>query len=71
MIDSIRRAAAGYEPVLVASIVGAVVALLAGVGIPQVTNYSDQVNAVLTFLAFIAPIVAGGVARSKVTPVKA
>lgn len=70
MIDAIRRAAAGYEPVLVASIVGAVVALLVGVGVPQVTDWTDEADAVLTFLAFIAPIVAGGVARAKVTPTK-
>ena len=69
-IDTIRNAAAGYEPVLVASIVGAIVALLVGVGIPQVTSLSDEVDAVLTFLAFLAPIVAGGVARAKVVTVK-
>lgn len=67
MFDKIKEIAAGYEPALVASIVAAVFVLAAGLGV-TLAQWSDEADAVLTFLAFIAPILAGGYTRSKVTP---
>lgn len=65
----VRSAAGGYEPAVVSSIVAASFVLAAGLGI-TVGDLPEKANAVLTFLAFIAPIVAGKVTRSRVRTVK-
>ncbi len=67
MLSKLREIAAGYEPALVASIVAAVFTLSAGLGI-SLANYSAQVDAILAFLAFAAPLAAGRYVRAKVTP---
>lgn len=59
---------AGYEPVRVRAFVGAVLVLLASFGIGS-GGFPPQVDAVLAFLAFVVPILAGELARRKVTPV--
>lgn len=69
LITLIRRAAAGYEPAVVASVAAAFFVLLAGLGI-TVGDFPDKVNAILTFVAFVAPILGGAATRAKVTPTK-
>jgi hypothetical protein len=61
--------AAGYEPVMARTIVAAFFVMLAGAGIGS-GSLPPAVEAVLGFLAIIAPIVAGKLAREKVTPVE-
>lgn len=61
----VRAAAGGYEPAVVSSVVAAAFVLAAGLGI-TVGDLPEKVNAGLTFLAFVAPLVAGKVTRSKV-----
>lgn len=68
MLDKIRQIAAGYEPALVASFVAALFTLAAGLGI-AVGDLPAKVDAVLTFIAFAAPVIAGIHTRSKVTPI--
>ena len=68
-IEKIRRAAAGYEPALVSAIVAAGFTLAAGLGL-IVGSLPEQVDAVLTFVAFVAPILAGTYTRAKVSPLK-
>lgn len=68
-LDWIDAAADGYEPALVTSIVTAIFTLAAGLGL-TVGDLPAKANVVLTFLAFIAPIIGGAITRSKVTPTK-
>lgn len=67
-LDFIRRAAAGYEPAVVKSIVAAVFLLAAELGI-QTGDLPQKVDAVLRFLQFAAPLIAGISIRANVTPV--
>jgi len=60
-------AASGYEPAVVASVAAAAFTLAAGLGL-AVGDLPQKVNAVLAFLAFVAPLIAGAVTRAKVTP---
>lgn len=69
IITRIRAAAAGYEPALASSILAAGLTLAAGLGL-VVGDFPEKANAILTFIAFLAPIVAGAYTRSKVIPVK-
>lgn len=69
MLAYVRSAAAGYEPAVVSSVVAAAFVLAAGLGI-TVGDLPEKANAVLTFLAFVAPLVAGRVTRGKVRTVK-
>ena len=59
-----------YEPVLAAQIVGALFVLAAGLGLRQVDSLKDEADAILTFLAFGVPLVAGTYSRSKVAPIE-
>jgi hypothetical protein len=68
VLDFIRRAAAGYEPAVVASVAAAVFLLAAELGI-QTGDLPEKVDAVLRFAQFIAPLIAGVGIRQKVTPV--
>ncbi len=63
----IRRAAAGYEPVVASQIVAAFFTLCAGLGI-VVGDLPNKVNAVLAFAGVVLPMIAGAYARQKVTP---
>jgi len=68
IINFIRDAAAGYEPVVAAQAVAAVFTLLAGLGI-AVAGWSDKADAVLAFVGVVAPLIAAGYSRAKVSPV--
>ena len=58
----------GYEPALVRSVAVAVFVMLAAFGIGT-GNLPVQVEALLTFAAFIVPLVGGVLIRAKVSPV--
>lgn len=64
----VHNAIAGYEPVMVRSLVVAFFALLATFGIGT-GNLPSWAEGVLVFLAFVVPILAGKSARAKVSPV--
>jgi hypothetical protein len=66
----IRNLLSGYEPALARSIVLAVFVLLGAFGLGS-GDLPPQAEAVLTFLAFVVPIVTGWLIRRKVTPVTA
>lgn len=66
-MNKFEQIIAGYEPVAVASVATAVFVLLAGLGI-AVGDLPDKVNAVLAFLAVMAPMLSGWLARMRVTP---
>lgn len=68
LINFIRRAAAGYEPVVAAQFVAAAFTLAAGLGL-AVGDLPEKVNALLAFVGVVAPIIAGAYSRQKVTPV--
>ncbi|MFC5676083.1 hypothetical protein [Aeromicrobium endophyticum] len=65
----VSNAIAGYEPVMVRSIVVAFFAMLASFGVGS-GALPAPVEGVLVFLAFVVPILAGRSARKKVTPVE-
>lgn len=68
-IAFIRDAVAGYEPTVVRSLVVAVFVLLAsfGIGSGELPAWAEGV---LTFLAFVVPLIGGWLIRRKVIPVK-
>lgn len=66
-MGKVRDFATGYEPAVAAAVVAAVFTLFAGLGI-AVGDWDVKVNAVLAFVAFVAPLLAGGYTRGKVTP---
>ena len=66
----IRNVIAGYEPALVRSVVVAVFVLLAAFGIGS-GDLPPQVEALLTFAAFVIPIIGGLLIRRKVSPAHA
>lgn len=70
MRNFIRNLLTGYEPAMARTIALAVFVLLGAFGLGS-GNLPPQVEAVLTFLAFIVPIITGYLIRQKVEPVKA
>jgi len=69
IIETVREVAGGYEPAVVSSVAAAAFVLAAGLGI-GVGDLPEKVNAVLVFVAFVAPLIAGTYARAKVQPLK-
>jgi len=69
IVQLVRDMIAGYEPARVRAIALAVFVLLGAFGLGS-GNLPTQAEAVLTFLAFGVPIVAGELIRRKVIPVK-
>ncbi len=69
VINFIRRAAAGYEPVVAGQVVAAFFTLCAGLGL-AVGDLPAKANAGLAFIGVIAPLLAGAYSRQKVTPSK-
>lgn len=63
----LKDAARGYEPAVATQVAAASLTLLAGLGL-TVAELSTRVDAVLAFLAVTAPLAAGVVTRTKVTP---
>lgn len=69
IMNKVREFAAGWEPALAAAIIAAVFALATQLGI-AVGDLPDKVSGILAFIAVIAPLVAGGYVRQKVSPLK-
>lgn len=65
----IKSLLAGYEPAMARSIALAVFVLLGAFGLGS-GNLPPQVEAILTFLAFALPLLAGWLIRQKVIPMK-
>ncbi|WP_311208711.1 MULTISPECIES: hypothetical protein [unclassified Aeromicrobium] len=69
VVDFVGRAATGYEPAVTAALVAAFFTMLSGIGL-VVGDLPQKVDAVLGFVAFVAPLIAGWYARQKVAPIK-